>query len=424
MTIQKFIDIIQKKTGINEDTIGRLTYTHAIKTRMDQCGIEDMSAYLSTIENSPNEIDRLIEEIIIPETWFFREENAFEAMLADMNDNLQRDQTFPKRILSLPSSSGEEAYSIAIKLFENGYSSSMFSIDAIDISQRNIDMAKKGIYRPHAFRNNVPDHIIEKYFIENAGVYEISNRVKQAVNFTCANLFDYHTLSQEEYYDVVFCRNLFIYFDADTKNTAFRKINGSLKDKGLLLIGHAETSIIPNQHYQSCSTEHSFGFVKCPTRTDKNIARASLRTNILKPNINKKRTTTHPDKNNTTYTTTNINQQDTQLNETNHDYTTASTLADKGELDKALEITLSLCDKDKFADNYSLLGIIYNALSRTTEAEQAFRKALYLDPDHYEALIHLSLLLDKKGETHTSSLLKKRVVKTGTTGKLKEHSDD
>lgn len=411
MTIQKFIHLIHEKSGIDEQTIGRLSYTQAIKACMEQHGIEDLNEYLKLVEQTPDEIDRLIEEIIVPETWFFREENAFTAMMTELGSRIQNKETLPVRILSLPSSSGEEAYSIAIKLFENGFSSSMFSIDAIDISQRNIDQANRGIYRPHSFRNNVPETIIRKYFIEDKGMYEISNRVKQAVNFMRANLFDYSTLIQKQRYDVIFCRNLFIYFDADTKTRAFKKIDYTLKDQGLLLLGHAEASIIPQQHYQPCRTEHSFGFIKCKLQASSSTSKLSTIASEMRRLVRQ-----FPQA-----ITTNQAPVPTSLipaapvpsqSEIEDDYKTASRLADQGNLEQALELTLAMCDQDKFADNFSLLGIIYNAQEKTTEAEQAFRKALYLDPDHYEALIHLSLLLDKKGETHTSSLLKKRVVKS------------
>lgn len=409
--IEKFIHIIEKKCGINEDSIGRISYTQAINYRMEQHGINDMSQYLDILERTPGEIDRLIEEIIVPETWFFREENAFSALVSQINSPTQDKQPFPRKILSLPSSSGEEAYSIAIKLFENGYSSSMFTIDAIDISQRNIDNAKKGIYRPHSFRNSVPENIIEKYFIESNGMYEISNRVKQAVNFSCANLFDINTLIKEQYYDVIFCRNLFIYFDASTKKKAITIINSILKNNGLLLIGHAEASIIPQGKYEPCKTEHSFGFIK---RRNTNKAIAPVKSKPIYPPITVK-TFDYQSQPSTLKTTVHDSLASTetpQSSELTNDYTTASLLADQGKLDEALTIATTLCSQEKLADNFSLLGIIYNAKQMIIESEQAFRKALYLDPDHYEALIHLSLLLDKKGETHTSSLLKKRVVKT------------
>lgn len=411
MTTQKFIDLIYKKSGIDEQTIGRLAYTQAIKVRMSEHKIDNPLEYLKLIQQSHNEIDRLIEEIIVPETWFFREENAFDAMLAELHNFTHNKETLPRRILSLPSSSGEEAYSIAIKLFENGYSSSMFTIDAFDISQRNIDHANRGIYRPHSFRNNVPDKIIEKYFIENNGVYEISNRVKQAVKFTRANIFDYNTLTQGQHYDIIFCRNLLIYFDANSKTRAFKKINHTLKYNGLLLIGHAEASIIPQQHYKPSCTEHSFGFVKLEKQIDKQASTFKAQTPVINDHLQQ---TVSTDSNvNHAFTTTSIPEEHRSTeSDTQNDYQTASRLADQGELDHALQLALAICKQDKLADNFSLLGIIYNAQQKTIEAEQAFRKALYLDPDHYEALIHLSLLLDKKGETHTSSLLKKRIIKS------------
>ena len=166
---------------------------------MKRCGLDDPSEYLRLLQSSRSEITNLIEEIIVPETWFFRDEQAFNALLKELNKN-KTEGGLPKRILSLPSSTGEEAYSIAIKLFENGYSQDMFSIDAIDISQRNIDAARQAKYRQHSFRNKQPEHIMQKYFTAHDDIYEASDKIKQAVTFTRGNLFDFETLSRHQYY--------------------------------------------------------------------------------------------------------------------------------------------------------------------------------------------------------------------------------
>jgi chemotaxis protein methyltransferase WspC len=420
MNIEKIINIIHAETGIDASTIGEYSYVSAIQNCMKKCGLDDFSEYLRLLESSRSEITNLIEEIIVPETWFFRDEQAFNALLLELN----RDNSYPKRILSLPSSTGEEAYSIAIKLFENGYSQDMFSIDAIDISQRNIDAARRAKYRQHSFRNKQPERIMQKYFIAHEDTYEAIDKIKNAVTFTRGNLFDFDTLAKHRYYDAIFCRNLFIYFNKSRKDTAFRKLHAALKDNGIFLIGHSEASIIPTRYYTPCSTIRSFGFIK--SRKPVTKKKATPVKNIIIPikaskpvKIDTPAVTTRPAKQDHQVIPAPVKKDATIPGDT---LKQARKLADRGRFDEALKMALAVCSDNSTAECFTLLGAIYSALNSRKQAENAFRKALFLEPNYHEAIVHLALLLEKKGDQKNAELLRKRMKKSQSQIEQVEHS--
>ncbi len=358
---------------------------------------------------------RLIEEIIVPETWFFRDEFAFEALIAQLNKKITINNNLPVRVLSLPSSTGEEAYSIAIKLFENGYKSDMFSIDAFDISQRNIDSAQRGNYRQHSFRNKLPERIMKKYFTvdKENDVHIINDEVKNMVHFEQKNLFHSDTLNIPSYYDAVFCRNLLIYFNSNEKKKAIDKIHATLKDKGILLIGHSETSIIPTQHYAQCGIPRSFGFIKSTRPIKRKKITASRKTIAAKKPVQAKKNTPPP------VAIVNTPQPKKQQAAVSKEkvanepsLTEARKLADRSQFKEALAMLNSFSSSQHSADYFTLTGTINSALKDFDQAETAYRKALFLSPQHQEALIHLAFLLEKKGEHKKSQLLRKRVEKS------------
>ena len=114
----------------------------------------DVNAYYHEVLHSGPELNKLIEEVIIPETWFFRDSKPFQSLDTLVKKKYIKTIASGKklRILSAPCSTGEEAYSIAMVMINNGLTSNQFHIDAIDISNRNIEIASIGIYGLNSFR--------------------------------------------------------------------------------------------------------------------------------------------------------------------------------------------------------------------------------------------------------------------------------
>jgi len=400
MSIAEIIQIIYDETGIDAHSIGQSAYDSAISKRMSEVDYEQLDEYLAYVRSSHNELTKLIEEIIVPETWFFRDNAAFDALVKHALNNRRNND--PLRVLSLPSSSGEEAYSAAIALREAGFSPEQFMIDGIDISQKNIISATSGIYRENSFRNNMPKQVQQKYFKKTNHIYQIDHTLQQSINFIKGNLFDNDTLSTPCHYDVIFCKNLFIYFNAEKKEISFNKISNALRKNGLLLIGHSESGIIPNNSFTPCDISRSFGFLK------------KERPVVVKRKTANKRKPASPafsaPKVINPKPANKVNQVKVEQPKKNeHSLSDALSSANSGDLEKALEICKKIDLKMQDSDYFTLLATIHGAQGDIDIAETHYRKALFLDPRHIESLTHLALLLNQKGDITEAERLKQRL---------------
>jgi chemotaxis protein methyltransferase WspC len=313
------------------------------------------------------------------------------------------------RILSLPSSTGEEPYSIAITLLDTGLNPSQFSVDAIDISENALALARRAVYRKNSFRGKQEEHIKSRYFTSEGNLFRLSELVKKQVNFSQGNIFDANFLPGNNIYDIVFCRNLLIYFDADDKKRAFGKLERLLKKDGLLFIGHSESGAVPEDKFTKTGIAKAFAFLNRPPekKATKEIKQPKSAT-PLKPR-KKILSKPFPD------TTTIIEKKDVKpkpevtQQKPLESLEKARQLADAGNLDEAKEICLQHLGRNSDdAQAHFLLGLISVATGNEQIGEQYYRKALYLDPKHYETLIHLSFLVDQQGDKPGAERLRNR----------------
>ena len=224
---------------------------------------------MSVLKENTQEIHELIEEVVVPETWFFRNKTPFVALADYAVKNL-----LPKtrkgefvRILSAPCSTGEEPYSIAITLLESGLPAEMFEIDALDISKRALTKARRAIYGKNSFRE-VEERVIHNYFDKVRSGRHLNETVRNQVNFKLSNFLVGSLSPHPNYYDIIFCRNLLIYFNREVQLVALEKLHRSLKEAGVLFVGHAETSQMARSNFEKYDHPHSFAYLKnLPTET-------------------------------------------------------------------------------------------------------------------------------------------------------------
>lgn len=193
------------------------------------------------------ELNDLFEVITINETYFFRAPQQFEAFETIIVPEILSTRTnlFNPvfRMWSAASSSGEEAYTLAIIILEKLkplYPKVQFQILATDINNAVIEQARKGIFKEYAIRN-VPPHILKKYFKQQGNTYIISDEVKQLVKFMNINLYDPAQMRTVTSCDVIFCCNVLIYFDIPSKQQVVSYLYNSLNKGGYLFIGYSES---------------------------------------------------------------------------------------------------------------------------------------------------------------------------------------
>lgn len=253
--------VLKEAMGLNISSIGPSSLKHAIARRMKCLEMDNTLRYINLIKTSPPELNELIEEVAVNETWFFRDEAPFIALRDYAATFFKNHKGQPLKLLSIPCSTGEEPYSMAITLIEAGIPPHSFSIDAVDISRRSLAIAQQGVYRNHSFRGPHAQHH-QGYFIKNRQGYALDKTIKGLVRFHRGNLIHLSPHLTKTTYQVIFCRNLLIYLDSSFHRQAIATFNSLLADNGLLFIGHAEAGIFSSSCFTPAHYAKAFAFHK------------------------------------------------------------------------------------------------------------------------------------------------------------------
>lgn len=193
--------------------------------------------YTQYIKTHTQEWEQIIDAVTINETYFFREEEQLRAY----TEKLQTANKPHIRVWSAACSSGEEPYTLAILAKEHLPNGTTVEIIATDLNQDVLAFAKKGRYKKNSlsFRRMDPTKILH-YFDEEGDEYVIKPIYKEMVNFSSFNLVEETNWIFMKYFDIIFCRNVLIYFDEDTTKKIFENFYDSLNEKGSLFLGHSD----------------------------------------------------------------------------------------------------------------------------------------------------------------------------------------
>jgi chemotaxis protein methyltransferase CheR len=199
---------------------------------MRKKAISSVSDYINLISNDQDEFNEFIDATTTNHTFFFRENKHCEYIINTL------DSTKPLKIWSAASSSGEEAYSIAVQLMANGFS---FSIFASDVSDSMLDLGRRAIYPVDRVRE-VPPSMLRAYFQKGQDQWKdyvkIKPEVRQRVSFAKFNLL---SDTQQDAFDIIFCRNVMIYFDTPTRQRVVDRLCKALKPEGHFFVGLSES---------------------------------------------------------------------------------------------------------------------------------------------------------------------------------------
>ncbi|NJO14629.1 MAG: chemotaxis protein [Thioploca sp.] len=420
---QQIERLLAKRIGLSAQIVGSKMIAQAIQTRMAQCGLTNEQTYWQLLQSTATEWENLLATVVIPETWFFRNQSTFNFINQYIKLNWLS-QSKHLRVLSIPCSTGEEPYSIAITLLEAGLSIHQFQIDAVDISQSALEQAQQGFYPPTAFRGQINRSWQQRYFALTPTGYQIRADVQSAVRFIKGNLLDPQLLRVAEPYDILFCRNLLIYWEEPARKIGIKQLKRLLSHRGILLVGHAEINYFYQQGFEK---NDSIGAFSCRTPFQNNLPSVnsvvksidlthqpisqlvntlSKPLQLVKPVLSIVKPTQSPHSvNNAEF---NRAVKDTKPEE---DWLSiAQQAADRGQLKQAF----NLCKKclAKQWDNvpaYFLMGIICQALGWNSQAETYFNKTVYLEPNHMDALNHLASLVEYRGDKEQAAHLRRRV---------------
>jgi chemotaxis protein methyltransferase CheR len=229
---------------------------------------EEYIDYLKFNNNNGTEKKYLYEAITINETFFFRNQPQLDALVTFVIPELVALKTGADknklRIWSAASSSGEEAYSVAmifLDLVKPKYPLLNIEIIGTDISHAVIETAKTGKYKEYSVRNT-PAYYLKKYFKQNGNSFEIDEKVRSLVSFKLMNLYDDSAMKVMQNFDIIFCANVLIYFDQKSKVKVVSHLYNSLNKGGYLFIGYAETLHTISKAFKLISFPKTIGYKK------------------------------------------------------------------------------------------------------------------------------------------------------------------
>jgi chemotaxis protein methyltransferase WspC len=248
-------------SGISTGIIGHHTLQRAVGERLEVTGLDDVTAYLELLLSSPQEQQNLVELVVVPETWFFRDRQPFVHLRAHISALIAGGlPSQPLRLLSAPCASGEEPYSLAMTLLDMGLPADCFRIDAIDICRQSIRKARQAVYGKHSFRGVSEAEKAQNFQVTPQGL-ALNPAIRQTVDFKCANLM--RCLAETgSNYDVIFCRNLLIYLEEAASQHLLESFATLMRPGALLIVGSAETGKVPPSLFQPIRESFVFGFLR------------------------------------------------------------------------------------------------------------------------------------------------------------------
>lgn len=412
---QRFFDFLKERIGLDVASVGAAIIERAVRQRTTLSQAAHADEYWQLLQGSRDEQQALIEAVIVPETWFFRYPESFATLgklarqrLAELN-NMRA-----LRILSLPCSTGEEPYSIAMALLDAGLKPHQFKVDGMDISPLSVDKARRAVYGKNSFRGQ-DLQFRDRHFMPEQDGHRVNEYVREQVRWQVGNVLDPTLLASEPAFDFVFCRNLLIYFDQSTQKQVFEVLKRLTHVDGVLFIGPAEGSLLGRLGMRSIGIPQSFAFSRHsephpePLPTPKPVAvpvSQPLRSAPPAPVRNRPFAA--------------VTALPVTKKTANPDAATLlaqiAALANEGKSAEARAACEHyLRSHEPVAQVFYWLGLLSDVAGLSLEAQGYYRKALYLEPQHPEALMHLAALLQAQGDTAGARRLQERAARSGRT---------
>jgi chemotaxis protein methyltransferase CheR len=418
---RKFRDHIHVHSGIYLEDSKLDSLRISLVTRATRLNVNKLDEYLTIIQGDASEFNELLNLITVNETSFFRFPQQFEAMRNHVLPEILEGKLSSNRHLRVWSagcSTGEEPYTIAMTLLESGVEGLGWQTHVLgtDVSTKALTVAREGLYPKKAVGNLAPE-IVARYFVPEGEKLRVVRSASRLVDF------QYHNLIKEPYpiemmagLDIIFCRNVTIYFKLDSTRRVVRNFYNSLNEGGYLFIGHSETLTSISDQFEPVETGGVFLYRKPRQRVFQVVPRtvpaAAATATAAKPKTARRpRPTVKAEAPRTPKRVTDLTAEASRLftdrrpesvlalvdeiltldaNNAEAHVLAAHAFADMGNYEAAL----GACDR-ALAVNPLLpvaryiLGLIHQRKGDTVRAVSEFKKTIYIDQDF--ALAHLNL---------------------------------
>jgi chemotaxis protein methyltransferase WspC len=372
--------LLRRWIGLDPETIGGTAIDRAVRLRMGAVGASDPDAYLARLAADRDERDRLIDEVVVPESWFFRDAAVFEDLRRSAAARRDAPHLPPLAILSAPCAAGEEPYSVAMALLDAGMPPDRFRIDAFDVSHQSLGRAVAGRYSANAFRA-ADLGFVDRWFARDGSIAVLDERVKSRVGFAWGNLIDAGFGAGCGPYDVILCRNLLIYLDAGARRSVEMACDRLLAPDGLLVVGAAEPAMLADR-WTPAGTASSFVLRRNTARLSSALADPGVPAVPCAAPASAATPPAEP-------------EAPADLAAALRD---AEALGAAGRLVEALDSCRRAAAAYPTAPAFFLLAMLEQQAGALEKAEASLHKTLYLDPERADALLELALLADDRGD--------------------------
>ncbi|MFM7242987.1 MAG: CheR family methyltransferase [Planctomycetaceae bacterium] len=394
MSLAAAEQLLREWIGLDAATIGQASVARAVRERMAAVGAADVDAYVTAVRADPAERDRLVELVIVAESWFFRDRQVFDFVANVAATVVAIPGRSPVRILCAPCASGEEPTSAAMALLDTGLAPAQFVIDAVDISHAALERARRGRYSANAFRN-ADASFRDRWFRLDGSAAVLDERVRGCVRYAWANVLDKGFADGRDAYDVIFCRNLLIYLAPEARTAVERTLDHLLRPDGVLVLGAAKPPIMRGD-WIPAGAASVFALrrgvhaappaVHAPPIARTGPSTAARATATVSPRESAPALAAGPASQPAAPTIADVLEH-------------AGTLANARRHLEALE----LCERARpglppSPELFFLMGMLHQSLGDGDRAEGCFHKTLYLEPAYEEALLALALLARQRGD--------------------------
>jgi chemotaxis protein methyltransferase WspC len=407
--------------GLDPELLQRDWLDRVIQRRLKQLEVPSEDHYCRWLERDPAERDRIIREVSVGETCFFRYPVSYDLLVQHLRRLRETSgRRSALRMLSVACATGEEPYSMVISAVQAGWPVPAVSVDAVDRNADTLAVAREGRYSLHRSRPQLPAWTAPWLRAEDNQLC-VAPPIRAAVHFHCADAVAAPESVPVGPYAIVFCRNLLIYLHDEARRRLVDNLAHWLEPEGLLFVGHAEQLESLRSRFRMVPHPGAFALRPAEAASKNAPAQPVVRLPSWRGPMGSDRSSRRgtgrasgarqvgdaPGEGRVArQPPTDVFLTDVSLLER------ARMAADQGRLETALtDIQAALPSSPFSADLYQLLGSIQLSQGRLPEARDALRRAVYLNPDHEQSLLQLAIVYQRLGDDAHAARYRKRAAR-------------
>ena len=257
--------LINEVSGLFYDSGKKFIIENRLTARLKELHFSTFKEYYYYLKYDPKrnaEIDKILDILTTNETFFFREMTQIKILTEEIIPEHINQNKKNIKIWSAASSSGEEGYTIAMELVEKNYfKNAQIEIIGTDISLKVLELAKKAVYSQFSFRA-ANKYYLDKYFLPAGADYALKDTIKHLVKFERFNLLDDFGYNKYRNLDVIYCRNVLIYFEDEVKKRVVNNLYKCLNPGGVLFLGHSESLFKFSVAFELKQFKNGLGYIK------------------------------------------------------------------------------------------------------------------------------------------------------------------